>query len=71
VVSPELDDDVKGAIQEAFLEGPNSIYYGADGEDGTEDDLWFGRVREATQDDYQSVIDVANELGVGTDIFES
>ena len=71
VVSPELDDDVKGAIQEAFLEGPDSIYYGADGEDGTEDDLWFGRVREATQDDYQSVIDVANELGVGTDIFES
>ena len=71
VVSPELDDDVKGAIQEAFLEGPDSIYYGADGEDGTGDDLWFSRVREATQDDYQSVIDVANELGVGTDIFES
>ena len=71
VVSPELDDEVKGAIQEAFLEAPNSIYYGADGEDGTGDDLWFSRVREATQDDYQSVIDVANELGVGTDIFES
>jgi phosphonate transport system substrate-binding protein len=69
VVSPELDDDVKGAIQEAFLEGPDSIYYGADGEDGTGDDLWFSRVREATQDDYQSVIDVADELGVGTDIF--
>ncbi|MFC7325013.1 phosphate/phosphite/phosphonate ABC transporter substrate-binding protein [Halorubrum rutilum] len=70
VVSPELSDDVQTAIQEAFLEGPDSIYYGADGEDGTGDDLWFSRVREANQEDYQSVIDVADELGVGTDIFE-
>jgi phosphonate transport system substrate-binding protein len=69
VVSPELSDDVKSAIQESFLEGPDSIYDGADGEDGTEDDLWFSRVREANQEDYQSVIDVADELGVGTDIF--
>jgi phosphonate transport system substrate-binding protein len=70
VVSPELSDDVKTAIQEAYLEAPDSVYYGADGEDGTDDDLWFGRVREASQEEYQSVIDVADELGVGTDIFE-
>lgn len=70
VVSPELSDDAKSAIQDAFLEGPDSIYYGADGEDGTDDDLWFSDVREATRDDYQSVIDVADELNVGTDIFE-
>jgi phosphonate transport system substrate-binding protein len=69
VVSPELSDEAKTAIQEAFLEGPDSIYYGADGEDGTGDDLWFSRVREATKEDYQSVIDVADELGIGTDIF--
>ena len=70
VVSPELSDDVKTAIQVAYLEAPDSVYYGADGEDGTDDDLWFGRVREASQEEYQSVIDVADELGVGTDIFE-
>ncbi|MGB9964662.1 phosphate/phosphite/phosphonate ABC transporter substrate-binding protein [Halobacterium sp. CBA1126] len=70
VVSPELSDEAKTAIQEAFLEGPDSIYYGSDGEDGTDDDLWFSDVREASREDYQSVIDVADELGVGTDIFE-
>jgi phosphonate transport system substrate-binding protein len=69
VVSPELGEDAKTAIQNAFLEGPDSIYYGSDGEDGTDDDLWFGDVREAGQEEYQSVIDVADELGVGTDIF--
>ncbi len=69
VVSPELSDEAKTAIQDAFLEAPDSIYHGADGEAGTDDDLWFSRVREANQEDYQSVIDVASELGVGTDIF--
>ncbi|SFR34016.1 MULTISPECIES: phosphate/phosphite/phosphonate ABC transporter substrate-binding protein [Halorubrum] len=69
VVSPELSDDVKSALQASFLEAPDSIYYGADGEGGTGDDLWFSRVREAAQEDYQSVIDVADELGVGADIF--
>ena len=70
VVSPELSDTAKTAIQQAFLEGPDSIYYGADGETDTGDDLWFSDVREAAKEDYQSVIDVADELGVGTDIFE-
>ncbi|WP_435186044.1 phosphate/phosphite/phosphonate ABC transporter substrate-binding protein [Halobellus sp. EA9] len=70
VVSPALSDEAKTALQEAFLGAPDSIYYGADGEEGTEDDLWFSRVRKASQDRYQEVIDVANELGVGTDIFK-
>ena len=70
VVSPELSDEAKDAIQTAFLEAPDSVYHGADGEEGTDDDLWFGRVREATEDRYQSVIDVADELDVGTDIFQ-
>ena len=69
VVSPELGEEAKTALQDAFLEGPDTIYYGADGESGTDDDLWFGNVREAGQEEYQSVIDVADELGVGTDIF--
>ena len=70
VVSPELSDEVKTALQQSILEGPDTIYYGQDGEDGTDDDLWFGRVREAGRERYQSVIDVADELNVGTDIFE-
>jgi phosphonate transport system substrate-binding protein len=70
VVSPELSDDAKTAIQQAILNGPETVYFGQDGESGTDDDLWFGRVREASQEDYQSVIDVANELDVGTGIFE-
>ncbi|SFC15329.1 phosphonate transport system substrate-binding protein [Halobiforma haloterrestris] len=70
VVSPELSEEEKTAIQNAFLEGPDSIYHGQDGEEGTDDDLWFSDVREAGQEEYQSVIDVADELGVGTDIFE-
>ncbi|PSQ15807.1 phosphate/phosphite/phosphonate ABC transporter substrate-binding protein [Halobacteriales archaeon QS_8_69_26] len=71
VVSPELSDEEQNAIQQAFLDAPDEIYWGADGEEGTDDDLWFDDVREADQSTYQSVIDVANELGVGTDIFES
>ncbi|AEH35772.1 phosphate/phosphite/phosphonate ABC transporter substrate-binding protein [Halopiger xanaduensis] len=69
VVSPELGEEEKNAIQQAFLEGPDSIYHGADGEEGTDDDLWFSDVREASQEDYQSVIDVADELDVGPEIF--
>jgi phosphonate transport system substrate-binding protein len=71
VVSTELGDAEQQALQAAFLEAPDSIYQGADGESGTEDDLWFSAVREATVDTYQSVIDVANELGVNEEIFES
>jgi phosphonate transport system substrate-binding protein len=70
VVSPGLSDEAKEAIKKAFLEAPEKAYYGADGKADTDDDLWFGKVREADKDTYQSVIDVANELGVGQEIFE-
>lgn len=69
VVSSELSEETKDAITQAFLDAPNEAYLGADGEEGTDDDLWFGKVREASTEEYQSVIDVADELGVGTDIF--
>jgi phosphonate transport system substrate-binding protein len=69
VVSPELPQESKDAIQQAFLEGPDSIYYGADGEEGTDDDLWFGDVREATIDDYQLVVDKAETLGIDPSFF--
>jgi phosphonate transport system substrate-binding protein len=76
VVSPELGSEEKDAIKQAFLEAPDEVYLGQDGEEDTEenkpdDDLWFSKVREADKSRYQSVIDVANELGVGKDIFKS
>jgi phosphonate transport system substrate-binding protein len=70
VVSTALPEESKEALKQAFLEAPEDVYLGADGEGGTDDDLWFGDVREATVDDYQSVIDTAETLGVGPDFFE-
>jgi len=70
VVSPQLSEEEKSSVVDAFVNAPDSIYYGEDGEDGTDDDLWFSDVRERGVDEYQSVIDVANELDVGTEIFE-
>jgi phosphonate transport system substrate-binding protein len=75
VVSPELPDETKTAVQQAFIDAPDRIYLGEDGEpdgedDQNPDDLWFTDVREADVEMYQSVIDVANELGVGAEIFE-
>lgn len=71
VVSTRLSDREQQAVTDAFTSAPDTIYYGDDGEEGTDDDLWFNAVREADVDDYQSVIDVADELGVGAEIFEN
>jgi phosphonate transport system substrate-binding protein len=69
VVSSQLNDEAKTAVKEAFLQAPDRVYYGADGEEGGDDDLWFSKVREAGLDKYQGVIDKANTLGVGADFF--
>ncbi len=71
LVSPNVSDSRQEEVQQAFLDAPNDIYIGQDGEADTDDDLWFSDVREANVDDYQSVVDVATEVGVGSDIFES
>lgn len=71
VVSPQLSEETKKNVQQAFVDAPKEIYLGADGKEDTDDDLWFSDVRKASVEKYQSVIDVANELNVGTDIFES
>ncbi len=71
IVSPELSDDEKDKIATAFTEAPDEMYYGEDGEEGTEDDIWFSGVRKRGVDTYQPVIDVANSLGYGQDVFES
>ena len=70
VVSPKLSDDEKDTITEAFTEAPDEMYYGADGEEGTDDDIWFDGVRERGVDTYQPVIDIANELGYSEDVFD-
>jgi phosphonate transport system substrate-binding protein len=70
VLSPKLSDSEKQELTDVFTGAPDSIYYGADGEEGTDDDLWFSGVREASVDTYQPVIDIANNLGYGQEIFE-
>ena len=69
VVSSELGDEAATAVQDAFLEAPDRIYLGANGEDGGDDDLWFDGVRKADIDTYQSVVDKAETLGIGPDFF--
>jgi len=70
VVSPQLTDEEKMQIQTAFTEAPEDMYFGADGEEGTDDDLWFNKIRPADVDTYQPVIDKANTLGYGKDVFQ-
>lgn len=70
VVSAQLPDETKEALQQTILNAPDRVYYGADGEEGGGDDLWFNDVREADIDTYQSVIDKAETLGIGADFFE-
>jgi phosphonate transport system substrate-binding protein len=69
MVSPQLDDDEKTRIQEAFTEAEQSLYWGKDGEEGTEDDLWFSGVREASGETYDPVVEKAETLGYSADIF--
>jgi phosphonate transport system substrate-binding protein len=69
VASTQLPDASKEALTQAFLDAPEEVYLGADGESDTEDDLWFGDVREASVDDYQSVVSTAETLGIGPDFF--
>jgi phosphonate transport system substrate-binding protein len=75
IVSPELDDEKKDMFTQAFLDAPDEMYLGEDGEeDGDDeespDDLWFSDVREADVDTYQPVVDVANELGIESDLLD-
>ncbi len=69
VVSPELTDEETTTIEEAFTEASDELYLGEDGEEGTDDDLWFEDVRTADADTYQPVVDKANQLGYSEDIF--
>jgi phosphonate transport system substrate-binding protein len=69
-VSPELPEDQQSAVTQALLDAPDSMYLGADGEADTDDDLWFSDVREASQETYQPVIDVAQDLGIDIGFLE-
>ena len=70
IVSPTLSSDEKTTLVNAMSNAPDSMYLGADGEADTDDDLWFDGVRPADLSTYQPVIDVANDLGVTTDLLD-
>jgi phosphonate transport system substrate-binding protein len=71
IVSPELSDEEKTELTEALINAPDSMYLGEDGEEGTDDDLWFSDVREASVEKYEPVIDVATELGIEAELLDS
>jgi len=71
VVSSELDDAAKDAVREAFLDAPDEVFWGEDGQEGTADDPWFSRVRAADAETYRPVLDAVEELDIGIDLFES
>jgi phosphonate transport system substrate-binding protein len=70
IVSPTLDSEEKSTLVDGLVNAPDSMYLGADGEADTDDDLWFDGVREADVSMYQPVVEVANELGVTTDLLD-
>ncbi|MFB6362286.1 MAG: phosphate/phosphite/phosphonate ABC transporter substrate-binding protein [Halobacteriales archaeon] len=70
IISPELSEDEKSTLINAMKNAPDEMYLGADGKADTEDDLWFDGVRPADLSTYQPVIDVANTLGLSTDLLD-
>jgi len=70
VASPELETEKRDMLVSAFEEAPESMYYGADGESDTDDDLWFEGVRGSDLETYQPVIDVANDLGIEAELLD-
>lgn len=75
LVSPELSDQEQSDVVDAFLNAPDEMYLGADGEEDPDDDpkpddLWFSDVREADKGDFQIVVDVANELGISAELLD-
>lgn len=71
VVSPDLDSEKKDMLVNALKDAPKEMYLGADGKADTDDDLWFSDVRPADLKTYQPVIDVANELGIESDLLDA
>jgi phosphonate transport system substrate-binding protein len=71
ITSPELSEENKDKLVNGLKDAPEKMYLGKDGEADTDDDLWFDGVRPADLETYQPVIDVANELGLSTDLLDS
>lgn len=71
IVSPELSDEERTELTNALIDAPGEMYYGEDGQQDTDDDLWFSEVREAGLEKYQPVIDVATELGISAELLDS
>lgn len=69
-VSPELSDEEREAFVSSMVDAPDEVYWGEDGQQDTEDDLWFDAVRRASVEDYASVVSVAEELGIEIDLVD-
>jgi len=69
-VTPDLSDEARQQVIDAFTNAPEEMYLGEDGEADTDDDLWFSNVREANADTYQPVVDVATELDIDSDLLD-
>jgi len=70
VTAANLDAEERTALTDALVAAPEETFWGADGQDGTDDDLWWDRVREADRETYQSALDVVDEFDIGVEFFE-
>ncbi|WP_256392905.1 phosphate/phosphite/phosphonate ABC transporter substrate-binding protein [Natronoarchaeum rubrum] len=70
VTSPELSDSEHDDLVNALKNAPESMYLGANGEEGGGDDLWFSDVRPASRETYEPVVNVAKSLGIETDLLD-
>jgi len=70
ITSPKLSDSEKSRLVDALKDAPNSMYFGTDEKEDTDDDLWFSDVRPADNDDFELVIEVARELDIDIDLLE-
>jgi len=69
--SPELSDQEKSALVSTLADAPDRVYYGEDGTEGTDDDLWFTDLREASVSRYQVVVDAAQTIDIRRDLLET
>lgn len=70
VVSPELDAGARTALTQALVDLPEEAFWGEDGRENTDDDVWFDGLREADRETYRSALDVVDEFDIGVDFFE-
>ena len=71
VISPVLSDAQRSDIVDTLRDAPAEVYHGADGDSGTEDDVWFDDLRPANESEYQIVIDAAAAIDLRQELLET